>query len=186
MDEKGRMNVIRQRNRFSVEEDQIILDLINEIGTTDWEMISKLMPGRNKRQVRERWINYLRPDLNKKPWTKEEEELLLKKHIEHGNKWKSLSIFFPNRTEICVKCKYQQLIRQKKKKEPKFKKCTKKMSIEDAKHNVVPNDPNKLCNVDKPIISTKHEDIYSNFHMNQIKLFDADPELNEFIELVWL
>lgn len=105
------------RDRFSYLEDMRLTELVETHGAKDWRLISSMMPGRNPRQVRERWYTYLSPDVNKKPWTEEEESLLIEKQKEFGNKWKHIASFFDKRTDINVKSKYHQLERQQKKKE---------------------------------------------------------------------
>lgn len=100
---------------FSKEEDEKLKKLVDKHGTNNWILIAKHMPKRNSRQVRERWFNYLRPDLNNTPWTKEEEELLLKKYAEIGNKWRLIATFFENRTDINIKSKFQKIQRKQAK-----------------------------------------------------------------------
>lgn len=182
--ETQKCKLINQRNRFTKEEDQAILDIISEIGTTDWDMISKLMPGRNKRQVRERWVNYLRLNLNKDPWTKEEEKFHMSKHKEFGNRWKTLSLFFKNRTEICIKCKYQQLTRQRLDKETKKKKINKKK--EERKKNKEPLRAieNDSKNLSKEPESMKEE--IQKFLKNPISIFNIGTEIDDIVDLIWL
>lgn len=110
-----KQEILHPRIRFSSEEDEQLKKLIKEYGTSEWELISQMMPGRNVRQVKERWLNYLKPDVNKNPWTKEEEELLIKLHDKYGNKWKQISLHFHNRTEINIKSKFQKMLRHNKK-----------------------------------------------------------------------
>ena len=58
------------------------------------EKVAKQMPNRTTRQCREHWNYYLNPNINKDPWTSEEEALLLEKQGEFGNKWSQISKFF--------------------------------------------------------------------------------------------
>lgn len=105
------------RRRFSAKDDEKLKRLVKKHGFGNWNVISQHMNGRNARQVHERYVNYLSPDLNKDPWTKEEEELLLAKRDEIGNQWKKISAFFKNRTDIALKSRYHQLIKKMKKNE---------------------------------------------------------------------
>ena len=46
--------------------------------------------GKNKRQgkqCRERWINFLSPDIKREPWTPKEDLMLLEKQKAIGNQW---------------------------------------------------------------------------------------------------
>lgn len=107
------------RAKFSTSEDEQLKVLVEEHGTTNWHLIAALMPGRNTRQVRERWFNYLKPDLNQQPWSEEEEKLLLDLHEQYGNKWKQIAAFFEKRTDINVKSKYHKLERKIRKQQKK-------------------------------------------------------------------
>ncbi|OHT12435.1 hypothetical protein TRFO_17703 [Tritrichomonas foetus] len=67
------------KNKFTPEEDEKLKQLVSMYGTNSWPIIASLMGGRNHRQCRERWKNYVNPDLrNSEPWTYEEDYLLEK------------------------------------------------------------------------------------------------------------
>lgn len=101
---------------FSKEEEILLKKLVQKHGTSNWQKISNQMPKRNKRQVRDRWNNFLDPYLNKALWTEEEEKFLIKTHSQLGNKWKLISTFFPGRTDVDMKKTYYRLERRHKKK----------------------------------------------------------------------
>ncbi len=46
-------------------------------GAKKWSKIAAELPGRIGKQCRERWHNHLNPDINKKPWTLEEDRLII-------------------------------------------------------------------------------------------------------------
>ena len=104
-----------KRKKFTTEEDQKLLRLVDEFGKSNWAAISEKMPGRNPRQVRDRYVNYLSPDVVNGPWTQKEDDLLLSKFNEYGSSWKRIASFFPTRTDINVKSRYQKLIRRQRK-----------------------------------------------------------------------
>lgn len=103
------------KSKFSKEEDALLCKLINEIGTNHWDIVASKMPNRNIRQCKERWNNYLSPDIKILPWTPEEDLLLQKKFHEFGAKWVKISHFFPHRTDINVKNRWLVLCRKSKK-----------------------------------------------------------------------
>jgi hypothetical protein len=99
--------------KFTDEEDALLIQLVNEHGTLDWSKIAMLMQTRNVRQCRERYNNYLKPDLRQDAWTPEEDALLLAKFNEHGAKWNTIAQFFINRSDLSLRNRWQRLERQK-------------------------------------------------------------------------
>ena len=99
------------RSNFCPEEDSRLIKLIEQHGVGNWHFIAEMMPGRNVRQVKERWMNYLSPDVENSPWTSEEDALLQEKYTEIGSKWRLLAKFFPHRTDVNVKNRWRLLQR---------------------------------------------------------------------------
>ena len=73
-----------RRNQWTPEEDHELVRLIRRRGSKRWTVISselneRVHNGENVRlakQCRERWICHLNPDLNKGPWTPDEDKIL--------------------------------------------------------------------------------------------------------------
>jgi hypothetical protein len=101
--------------KWKKEEDELLEQLVAIEGTRDWATISEQMEGRNPRQCKERWDNYLRRDLRHTEWTQEEDMLLFKKHEELGSKWVHIARFFPNRTDAMVKTRFNLINRHEQK-----------------------------------------------------------------------
>jgi hypothetical protein len=64
------------KSKFSKEEDLQIQQLVKIYGQ-EWSKISKELKTRNSRQIRERYVNYLDPNLNHEKWSIEEDDKLL-------------------------------------------------------------------------------------------------------------
>lgn len=94
------------KNRFSKKDDDLLRNLVKEFGPKNWKRVAELMPGRNPRQCRERWINYVNPTIRKKPWTPEEDELLREKFQEMGPKWRLIVKHFPHRSTNQIKNRF--------------------------------------------------------------------------------
>ena len=84
----------KKRSPFSKEEDNRLKQLVEqyikkhgEEKTGMWKDIAAQMENRNTRQCRERWRHSLSGTNSQKPWTQEEDELLLEKYREFGPKW---------------------------------------------------------------------------------------------------
>lgn len=106
------------KEKFSAEEDSKLHELVKKYGENNWYYIAQEMDGRNIRQCRERWRNYLSPEVKNGPWTKEEDDLLFYSYKRYGPKWKFIASFFPDRTDINIKSRWQVhtrlFMRQKK------------------------------------------------------------------------
>lgn len=98
-----------RRQLFSYEEDEQLKKLVEQFGDKDWKFIARRMPGRSTRQCRERYKNYLSPEIKNGPWTKEEDELLKEKYNEYGPHWSSISKFFKSRSDVNIKNRWSAL-----------------------------------------------------------------------------
>ena len=108
------------KKKFTPFEDQTIVMLVNQYGTSAWRKIANMMDNRTSRQVKERWYNYLKPGINHSKWTEDEEKELLSRLQELGPRWKLIATFLENRTEVDVKNHYRMMKRRDMKKEPIF------------------------------------------------------------------
>jgi myb proto-oncogene protein len=106
---------LRPHAKFSREEDETLRSLVEEMGPIDWMRIAQRMGGRNARQCKERWMNYLAPTLKKTVWTRDEDRILLQKHRELGPKWVQIARYFPDRTDAMVKNRFNRLRRREQK-----------------------------------------------------------------------
>jgi hypothetical protein len=94
------------RTQFTEEEDNRIRKLVEEDHVSNWNTIAQQLPGRSPRSVRERYFNYLRPNLRKGPFTPDEDEKLLFYVENLGQKWSEITRFFDGRTDVHLKNRY--------------------------------------------------------------------------------
>ena len=104
----------KQKSKFTEEEDQIIRAFVSKNGPKSWKKAQPLLPGRTPRQIRERWVNYLSPEVSHEPWTKEEDDLILNLVDKYGKKWSHISRSFKKRTDVSIKNRFTLLLRRKK------------------------------------------------------------------------
>jgi len=104
----------RPRSTFRPDEDFRLKELVRRLGP-DWNEISRQMGSRNSRQCKERWSNYLSPEISAQPWTEEEDQLLLRKVGELGPKWVQMTAFFQKRTDSNLKNRWFVLMRRARK-----------------------------------------------------------------------
>jgi hypothetical protein len=102
----------KYRYVFTSQEDQILQRAIEQYGTDDWDSVATMLPGRSARQCRERWLTYLDPEVNRTPWTSEEDGLLFDVFQSHGPRWGSIVGFFLNRTQNNIKNRYNTVVRK--------------------------------------------------------------------------
>ena len=91
------------KHKFTEEEDKRLRQIVAELGEFNWKRISEEMGTRNYRQCRERWKNYLSPNVKKDPWTKEEDSLLMSLYETYGSQWTLMAKHFQNRTDVNLK-----------------------------------------------------------------------------------
>lgn len=98
-----------QRQMFTQAEDANLRRLVCQYGAKHWKLISRLMQTRSTRQCRERYKNYLDPNINRNPWSEEEDALIIQKVAELGPKWSLMSNLFKSRTDVSIKNRYSSL-----------------------------------------------------------------------------
>jgi hypothetical protein len=89
--------------KFTPLDDARLSDAVRRCGTGSWAVVARQVPGRNARQCRERWANYVNPTLEQTPLSPSEELLLDKKFAELGPSWHVIASFFPTRSRNFIK-----------------------------------------------------------------------------------
>lgn len=103
---------------FSQKEDQMLQSLVNVHGTDSWPVVAQHMVRRSARQCRERWNVLEKRQRSARPFTPEEDNLLITECMKIGPKWKILEAFFVDRTSICLKNRWQILLAEFNKEKP--------------------------------------------------------------------
>jgi hypothetical protein len=97
------------RRFFSDEDDQFLRQYKAAVPELSWADIASHMPGFSPRQLRERWCNYLCPNLNLSQWTDEDDARLLQLHQQYGPAWRTIGTIMGNRSSPDVKNRFQSM-----------------------------------------------------------------------------
>lgn len=99
------------RHKFTSEEDEKLKELVKKYGINrSWKRISAEMGARTPRQCRERYGNYLSPNVVNGPWSEDEDLMLLKLVKELGSRWCKILRFFDKRSDVNIKNRYSYLV----------------------------------------------------------------------------
>merc|ERR1719197_505686 len=88
---------------WKAEEDEQLRAAVRLHGSSSWPAVAAIIPGRNCKQCRERWNNYLDPTLKKGCWEPAEDKALMKGQEMFGSRWSLLAKLLPGRSQIQVR-----------------------------------------------------------------------------------
>lgn len=107
----------KQRGVWTDEESKLLGKLVEERGEKSWNEIAEVLNtqyGNNKtgKQCRERFRNYVNPNLEKSEWKPNEKLLFVILHQVYGNQWTSISKHLNSRSDVAIKNYFYCIIRK--------------------------------------------------------------------------
>lgn len=86
------------KGNWTLEEDDILRKAVEIHKGKNWKKIAECFPDRTDVQCLHRWQKVLNPELVKGPWSKEEDDIIIKMVKEYGpTKWSAISQALPGR-----------------------------------------------------------------------------------------
>jgi hypothetical protein len=83
--------------KWSMEEDNKLLDLAVQAQGKKWKWVASQIPGKKDTQCRSRWER-IRPGMRQGRWTTEEDRILMHYYMVHKDKWSEIAKYLENRT----------------------------------------------------------------------------------------
>lgn len=97
-----------RKGQWTDHEDAIVIEAVttsSEQPFTRWSDLAQRLPGRVGKQIRDRWVNHLNPNINHLPFSREDDLLLWDGHKKLGKRWVEIStkFFHSSRSENHIK-----------------------------------------------------------------------------------
>ncbi|CAI0550189.1 unnamed protein product [Linum tenue] len=93
-----------RKGTWTAEEDRKLIAYVTRYGCWNWRQLPKFAGlKRCGKSCRLRWMNYLRPNVKRGNYSKEEEETILNLHSSLGNRWSAIAAHLPGRSDNEIK-----------------------------------------------------------------------------------
>ncbi|CAN6997863.1 unnamed protein product [Brassica oleracea var. botrytis] len=168
-----------QRGPWTPEEDQILISFIHKHGHNNWRALPK-QAGllRCGKSCRLRWMNYLKPDIKRGNFTKEEEDAIISLHQVLGNRWSAIAAKLPGRTDNEIKNVWHTHL---KKRLEDYQPAKPKSS--NKKHGTKPKSQSVAAKLNSP---RSESELGNSSNPSFESLFSASPSTSDEVSSVTL
>jgi hypothetical protein len=86
-----------RKGQWTDQEDAIVMEAVTnskEQPFTRWSDLAQRLPGRVGKQIRDRWVNHLNPNINHLPFSREDDLMLWEGHQKLGKRWVEIATTF--------------------------------------------------------------------------------------------
>ncbi|XP_015081864.1 transcription factor MYB15-like [Solanum pennellii] len=152
----------RKKGTWTPEEDRKLAAYITKYGSWNWRQLPKYAGlARCGKSCRLRWMNYLRPNIKRGNYTKEEDEIILNLHAQLGNKWSTIASHLPGRSDNEIKNHWHTTVKKRAKYNSSegSKKCNNKKSESDITKRKSNVEKQNASDDDNNNNNTMHENI---------------------------
>lgn len=101
----------RQRKIWNQDEDDAVRKMIRKFGK-NWKLLSEMLGTKTGKQIRERYINKLDPQIKKEDWTEQEDMKLIELYTEYGSRWSEIAKKLSGRPENRIKNRFYSYIQR--------------------------------------------------------------------------
>lgn len=112
LDESSNKCLAPSRGGWTFNQDNKLLEWVKIHGPKNWKGCSEYVKSRTAKQCRDRWSNYLNPNLISNKWSFEEDYIMLKLIIIFGNKWSLFTKYLVGRSTNSIKNRFYGIMKQ--------------------------------------------------------------------------
>ncbi|KAL5730719.1 hypothetical protein ACHQM5_003513 [Ranunculus cassubicifolius] len=111
-----------KKGAWTPEEDKLLAAYITRYGHWNWHELPRFAGlSRCGKSCRLRWLNYLKPNIKRGNFTKEEDEIITEMHKLHGNRWSKIASLLQGRTDNEIKNYWHTRLKKNYKEEQRSK-----------------------------------------------------------------